>query len=268
MMSLTIVRVAHSCSLIRLGPWSFLTDPWWEDSPLYAAGEPRALSPGELPPLTAILVSHAHRDHCDLGRMAEVARDVPVLGNRQVAKVARRHGFTDVRELAPWQASGFAQLVHATGDPGGGAAGEASASGPVTVTATPAKHGVPELTFVIEAGGRRVFFGGDTLYIPELDWLPRRFGGFDLALLPVNGLRIRPLANRQVVMSAREAAELTAVLRPAVVVPQHYAFDSGPIGNALLTKKERDPSVFVREVARLAPTTRVEVLEPGAELVL
>jgi hypothetical protein len=41
-----------------------------------------------------------------------------------------------------------------------------------------------------------------------------RFGHFDLALLPINGLCIRPLNGQQVVMNATEADELTAVLRP------------------------------------------------------
>ena len=57
---------------------------------------------------------------------------------------------------------------------------------------------------------------------------PRRFPGIDLALLPVNGLAIRPF-NRQVVMSAEEAGEFCSVLRPAVAVPTHYAFTADPV---------------------------------------
>jgi L-ascorbate metabolism protein UlaG (beta-lactamase superfamily) len=52
------------------------------------------------------------------------------------------------------------------------------------------------------------------LRIPELDQVVERFPMVDFALLPVNGLRIRPAFNRQVVMSAEEAAELCGVLRP------------------------------------------------------
>jgi len=37
-----------------------------------------------------------------------------------------------------------------------------------------------------------VFFGGDTLRIAELDEVAERYAPVDLALLPVNGLAIRP----------------------------------------------------------------------------
>ena len=45
--------------------------------------------------------------------------------------------------------------------------------------------------------------------IPELDEVAVRLGEIDLALLPINGLTIRPLLNRQVVMNAAEAADVT-----------------------------------------------------------
>lgn len=106
---------------------------------------------------------------------------------------ARAAGFTDVRLLEAW---------------------DSSTIGPVTITANPAEHGVHEVTYVIEGEGRTVFFGGDTLYIPELDGLPERFGHFDLPLLPTNGLCVRPMNGRQMVKNATEAAELVAVLRP------------------------------------------------------
>ena len=59
--------------------------------------------------------------------------------------------------------------------------------------------------------------------------------------LPINGLTIRPLLNRQVVMNAVEAAELTRVLRPRLAVPIHYAFTGGPIRDRFLLKKAPDP---------------------------
>jgi L-ascorbate metabolism protein UlaG (beta-lactamase superfamily) len=136
------------------------------------------------------------------------------------------------------------------------------------ITAAPAKHAVYEITFVITGGGRSVYFAGDTMLIPELRTLPDRFGQFDVALLPVNGLRIRPQFGKQVVMDAEQAAELTAALSPRVTVPHHYAFTSGPIGDKLMTKGNRDPGQFVAAARRLAPGAAVRVLEPGGLLVL
>jgi L-ascorbate metabolism protein UlaG (beta-lactamase superfamily) len=140
--------------------------------------------------------------------------------------------------------------------------------GRLTLTAVPARHGVPEITFVIQGAGKTIFFGADTLRISGLDEVPRRFAVIDLALLPVNGLRIRPAFNRQVVMTAEEAGEYCAVLRPKLAVPIHYAFTAGPIGDRLFLKYDGTPERFERAVARYAPATRVRVLAPGEPLTL
>lgn len=52
-------------------------------------------------------------------------------------------------------------------------------------------------------------------------------------MLPVNGLRIRPAFDKQVVMTAEQAGELCAVLRPKIAVPTHYAFTAEPVGGRL-----------------------------------
>ena len=54
-------------------------------------------------------------------------------------------------------------------------------------------YALPLAVDSISGGGRSVYFAGDTMLIPELLTLPDRFGRFDVALLPVNGLQIRPL---------------------------------------------------------------------------
>ena len=93
-------------------------------------------------PLAGVLISHGHYDHFDLAAFAAYPdKSVPMLVERGLADAARRHGFTSVTELAPW---------------------ESAAIGPVRVTATPAEHKVPEITFVLDADTTRVFFGADT----------------------------------------------------------------------------------------------------------
>ena len=210
---LTITRITHSCHLIQLGGLTVLTDPWFSERAFYHPGEPVALGAAGLPALDAVLISHHHYDHCDLAAFAAYAdKDVPMIVAGPVAAKARAAGFTSIRVLDPWQATAVKDL---------------------TVTAAPAKHAVYEITFVISGGGRSVYFAGDTMLIPELRTLPDRFGRFDAALLPVNGLQIRPQLNKQVVMNAEQAAELTAVLRPGVTVPHHYAFTGGWLGDRL-----------------------------------
>lgn len=245
---LTITRITHSCHLIQIGDLTVLTDPWFSERPLYHPGEPVAMGVAGLPALDAVLISHHHYDHCDLAALAAYRdKDVPLIVAEPVAARAQKAGFTNIRVLSPWQHTAVDDL---------------------TVTAAPGKHGVYEITFVISGGGRSVYFAGDTMLIPELRTLPDRFPRFDVALLPVNGLRIRPQLNKQVVMNAEQAAELTAVLRPQITVPHHYAFTSGRLGDRLITKTDPDPQHFLDAARRIAPAAATRVLRPGEPLTI
>ncbi|MEU0540474.1 MBL fold metallo-hydrolase [Nocardia sp. NPDC005978] len=245
---LTVTRVVHASVLLDFGGARILTDPWLSERRFYRPGEPRSVATAaDLPPLAGIVISHDHYDHCDLDALVDYPdRTVPFAVAPGLAAKVRAAGFVNVVELAPWQHTRL---------------------GPVEVTAAPAGHSVPEVTFVLRADGHTVYFGADTLRIPELDEIAHRFPDLDLALLPINGLRIRPALNRQVVMDAAEAAELTRVLRARVAVPIHYAFSSGPIGDRVMTKAERNrPDLYRDAVADLAADTTVHILDPGRPL--
>ncbi|MFJ9365497.1 MBL fold metallo-hydrolase [Nocardia sp. NPDC101769] len=242
---LTVTRVVHASALLDFGGARILTDPWLSETRFYRQGEPRAFATAtDLPELSGIVISHGHYDHCDLGALISYPdKSVPFAVVPGLATRVRAAGFRNVVELAPWQRTHL---------------------GPVEVMAAPASHGVPEVTFVLRADGHTVFFGADTLRIAELDEIARRFPELDLALLPVNGLRIRPALNRQVVMDAVEAADLARVLRPRVAVPIHYAFSSGPLGDRLMTKGDRNGAEHFRAAAAdLAPETTVQLLRTG-----
>jgi beta-lactamase family protein len=190
----------------------------------------------ELPALDGVLISHHHYDHCDLKAFrAYRDRGAPMLVAAPVAARARRHGFTNVTPLAPWHS---AQI------------------GGVTVTAAPARHAVYEVTCVLSDGTHTVYFTGDTMLIPELAQLPDRFGHVDIALLPTNGLRIRPQGGKQVVMNAAEAAELTAILKPDLAIPHHYAFTSGWLGDRLLTMTNQTPGATPTPLGSWPPPPR------------
>jgi len=147
---------------------------------------------------------------------------------------------------------------------------ETTTFGPITVTAAPGKHGVPEITYMLQAFGLTVYFGGDTLLIPALSEIPQRFGQVDVALLAINGLQIRFLGNRQDVMNPQDAAEFCRISRPRYAVPIHYTFTGGPIMDTLALKYAGPPQTLLREfelaVSRLAPETTVRILAPGEPL--
>jgi len=246
--SLAVTRLAHSCHIIEIGGRRLLTDPWFTTKPTYYPGERLAMTVAQLPKLDAVLVSHEHYDHCDLAALSTYPDlDVPLICPGTVVDLAKRQGFRRVISLEAWEKTALDEL---------------------TITATPAKHGVHEITFVVQGGNRAVYFGGDTLAIPELAEIPKRLGHLDLALLPTNGLCVRPLNDKQVVMNAGQAAELTATLRPDVAIPHHYAFNSGWLGDRMITLADPDPRHFADAVARVASSTTVRMVMPGTRVQL
>jgi L-ascorbate metabolism protein UlaG (beta-lactamase superfamily) len=246
--SLAITRVTHSCHLIEIGGLTVLTDPWFSQKTFYHPGEPIAYQPEELPHLDAVVISHEHYDHCDLEAFKRYPdKDVPMIVAGPVVEMAKKVGFTNVTPLEAW---------------------ETAKVGDLTFNAAPGEHGLYEVTYVINGGGRSVYFAGDTLLMPELRTLTDRFGPLDVTLLPVNGLHIRMDHNKQVVMNAEEAAELTSVLKPRLAIPQHYAFTAGPIGDRFILKSDKDPSLYVDAARRYVPEVPVKVIQPGERLVV
>jgi L-ascorbate metabolism protein UlaG (beta-lactamase superfamily) len=246
---LTVTRVAHACVLLDFGGPRLLTDPWFSERagfPGYYRGEPLGVELRDLPALDGVASSHGHYDHYDVGAFkAYPNRDVPFAVKRGTEAKAERVGFTDVRALDAW---------------------ETTRLGPITVTAVPAKHFVPQVTYVFEANGYTVYFGGDTLVVPELRAVAQRFPPLDLALLPVDGLMLRPMLDKRGVMNPEEAAELTAILRPRYGVPTHYAFHGGWLGDRLVLKYDGSPERYHAAAKEAAPATRVEILSPGQPL--
>ncbi len=156
--------------IIGVGGRTFLTDPWFSTKPGYYQGEPIAIGIPDLPHLDGVLISHAHYDHCDLDAFAAFRdKGVAMVVPSTVFDLAHAHGFTDVTALDPW---------------------EHVEIGDVTITATPAKHRVHEITFVLRSGAEAVYFAGDTLFIPELREIPERLGHISVALLSTNGRRL------------------------------------------------------------------------------
>jgi L-ascorbate metabolism protein UlaG (beta-lactamase superfamily) len=246
MTRLRVRRVVHSSVLIGFDDHTILTDPWFSQLYGHHWGEPGGIALADLPRLTGVLSSHKDYDHFDMKAFAAYRdKDVPMIVRKGSGQIAMDVGFNTVRELETWQT---AQL------------------GPIQITATPAKHkeelGVPQNTYVLQYQDKTVFFGGDTLLIPEFEEVARRFPNIDVALLPINGLTIRPLGNKRVVMNARDAATLTAWLNPKVVIPIHYRYTPAWYRRPLI-RFERDPGLFVKTVKERALQVEVKVLAPG-----
>ena len=243
--SFSVTRIAHASVLLDFGNAKVLTDPWFSEKMHYHHGEPLGMSMEQLTKLTAIVASHAHYDHFDIETLKHYPdKAVPFFVGPDMVDAARAAGFTNVRELRPW---------------------EAVSVGPLTITAAPAAHKVPEITFVIQANGATVYFGGDSKLIPELRELPKRFPSIQLALLSVNGLSV---LGEQVVMNAEQAAELAGLLGAEVAVPMHYRFKGSWFTDSFILSYDGTPERFLAAAREKAPGTQARVLEPGEVLSL
>jgi L-ascorbate metabolism protein UlaG (beta-lactamase superfamily) len=245
-----ITWLGHATTLIEVGGARLLTDPALRGR--IAHLRRHAATPVAPDALVAVLVSHLHRDHLDLPSLRAIDPAVPILVPRGAGGLLRRAGRGDVREVAE-------------GD-------VAEVDGGVRITAVGAEHDprrspvelrAAALGYVVEGGGRRVYFAGDTALFDGMAGLP---GPLDAALLPVWGYGPTLGPGH---MDPDQAAQALTLLRPRLAVPIHWGTFL-PIGLArshghLL----RTPGpAFAARAAELAPEVRVVVLAPGERVEL
>ena len=166
---------------MRLGGEFYLTDPVFSKraSPVQWVGPARfhaaPLEIADLPPIKAVILSHDHCDHLDRASVLELAARtsyfVTPLG---VGDLLIGWGVdpAKVRQFDWWQQTEL---------------------GPVKLVATPAQHfsgrgltnGNSTLwaSWVIQHGGLKIFFSGDTGYFKGFKEIGAKYGPFDVAML-------------------------------------------------------------------------------------
>lgn len=241
-----VTYVGHATVLVELDGVRMLTDPLLRAgvAHLRRTGPP----PGDLGPLDAVLISHGHFDHLDLGSLRHL-RSVRTICPWGLGRFLRRR-IADVTVLDPW---------------------EETTVGPVTVRAVPAAHGggrpplyprVRSVGYVL-AGSATVYFAGDTDLFGELEGL---VDDLDVALLPVAGWGAKVGPGH---LDPERAAEAARRLRPRLAVPIHWGTYER------VHRRTRDPEAlhapaeeFARLVREVAPDVEVRILDPGERLEL
>jgi L-ascorbate metabolism protein UlaG (beta-lactamase superfamily) len=185
----TVTLINHASHLIQFPGLNVITDPIYSTraSPVSWAGPKRIHDPGisfeKLPRIDVVLISHNHYDHMDEETVERLAAAfnplfISPLGNGQWLE---KMGARRIIEL-DWD--------ERTSIPGIDA----------LVTVVPAQHwsqrGFSKNIglwggFVIEAGGHRVYFAGDTGYAPFFTTIGQRFPALDLAILPIGAYEPR-----------------------------------------------------------------------------
>jgi N-acyl-phosphatidylethanolamine-hydrolysing phospholipase D len=181
---ITVTWLGHSSALWQIAGLNILTDPIFSKraSPVAFAG-PKRLVPlpiqiGQLPHIDVVLISHNHYDHLDqysVKRLQDQRSGPPVfivpLG---IERWLQKQGVTRAQKLDWWQSH-----VLST----------------VTITLVPSQHWSGRTPwdanrtlwggFVVEHGGYKMYYSGDTGYSKDFKDIFARFRGFDFAQLPV-----------------------------------------------------------------------------------
>jgi L-ascorbate metabolism protein UlaG (beta-lactamase superfamily) len=174
--------LGHSTVLLKVDGYTLITDPVFSDraglnfGPLTLGVKRRvapALALDALPPIDLIVNSHAHMDHLDLPSMKRLeGKRTQVVMASQTSDLIRAKRFGTVKELA-W--------------------GEEFQAGPARVKAVEVNHWGARMRtdryrgyngYVIEIGGRRILFAGDTANTDAFRHLKQR-RDIDLAIMPI-----------------------------------------------------------------------------------
>ncbi len=149
-----------------------------------------------------VLVSHHHPQHCSVADIEKVRRaQTVVVADRKAAALIP----PPVLAMEP---------------------GEEAKVGETLIQAVPAynlkTHFHPQraghLGFVVTLEGIRLYYAGDTDFIPEMAGIDA-----DIAILPVCGFTV---------MDAEEAARAALAIRPQVAIPMHFGGTLGSLEDA------------------------------------
>jgi L-ascorbate metabolism protein UlaG (beta-lactamase superfamily) len=248
-----ITVVNHATILAQGDGVNLLLDPIWSEraSPFSWIGPKRRRPPGilleDLPPLSAVLLTHNHYDHLDTPTLKSLARGhrpvfIAPLG---VGDLLRRNRIGVATELDWW---------------------ESSETAGVRVTATPAVHFSARRPwdrnrtlwcgYAIQFSAGTLYCAGDTAYGPHFKIIGERFAPVRAACLPIGAYLPRWFMGA-VHMDPAEAVQAHADLLADMSIAVHFGtFALGDDGEreavadldrALRERCDSSPNVVVPE---------------------
>lgn len=244
--------IGHSSFFLQIGGKNIVIDPnfarW-----LFVLKRLRrpGLRISDLPPIDAVLVTHAHFDHLHRPSLRAIARATLRKTGRRPCIIVPRHvkdlvfdlGFEDVVELKWW---------------------ESSRLGDLSITHTPSNHWGARIIrdmhrgfggYVLTSSKHSVYHAGDTAYFDGFREIGKRLHP-ELALLPIGAYD--PPSFRAVHTSPEDAVQAFVDLKAEYMVPMHY-------GTFKLSHEPMDEPVqrLLSEAQRRGIESRMLVLQEG-----
>ena len=248
--------IGHSTFLIQHSGQNILTDPIFGNcQPLAIGSLRRAAPPGisltDLPHIDHVLISHSHYDHLDAPSVRALGNEVRYWTPEGLSSWFLRRGISTSSELRWWRS--------------------ALLSPEIAIHSVPAQHGSGRTPFdrnrshwcgwVLQSAKKTIYFAGDTGYSPSFKEIGDRFGGFDLAILPIGAYKPRWLM-KPVHLDPADAVQAHLDLNSRLSVACHWgAFQltDEPLGEP--------PILLARELAsREIDPVNFRVLRAGDTL--
>lgn len=213
---LGVTFIGHSSFFLQIGGKNIVVDP---NFARWLFVLKRLRQPGlrirDLPPIDAVLVSHAHFDHLHRPSLRAIARATRQKSGRRPSIIVPQHvrdivfdlGFSDVVELKWW---------------------ESTRLGDLTITHTPSNHWGARIIrdmhrgfggFVLQSNNHSLYHAGDTAYFDGFHEIGRRLHP-EIALLPIGAYN--PPSFRAVHTSPEDAVQAFLDLRAERMIPMHY----------------------------------------------
>ncbi len=247
-----VTFIGHASFFLQIGGSNIVIDPIFAR---WLFVLKRLRRPGlriqDLPPVDAVLVTHAHFDHLHRPSLRAIARATRRQTGHAPLLIVPPHvgdlvfdlGYKNVVELGCWEEL---QL------------------GKTRITATPSKHWGARVIrdmhrgyggYVLRSGDHSIYHSGDTAYFDGFAEIGQRLSP-EVALLPIGAYH--PESFRAVHTSPEDALLAFVDLGARYMIPMHY-------GTFKLSQEPVDEPVqrLLSDAARLGVTDRVRVLEEG-----
>ncbi len=203
-----INRINHSCFKISYTKIIY-TDPFKIEN--------------NLEPADIILISHEHFDHCSPEDIAKILKnDTLIICTPDCLSKLSRLDKGRTAVMRPGEKLKVSELVEI----------EAVPAYNINKKFHPKEN--EWVGYVISLGSRRIYFAGDTDFIPEM----KELKNIEVALMPVSGMYV---------MTAEEAANAVNSFRPKMAIPMHYGGSIGKEDDAQRFKKLAKVEVVILE---------------------